>query len=271
MDADAFLEFERSHWGEAALAFHEGLSAMTDRCIPPLLAALGDLYGVRTLDVGCGPGHSCAEARRRGAHVVGTDIAPNMVSLASRLFPEIQFQVANAESLPFPDASFDALFGNFVILHVPRPELAAAQFARVIKDGGRVALSTWDADAANRIFGILFEAAEDAGLPAVNPAAPERLRFANDAEFRKLLTDHGFEDAKVERCEFVHTAPSAQALFDQFSKISLTVKMLVAKGDAAGLERFRQAYLRLANGYAAGGALRLPCAAKVASGRRRPR
>lgn len=271
LDADAFIEFERAHWSDVALAFHQGLSALTDRCIPPLLAPLGELRELRVLDVGCGPGHSSAEARRRGASVTGSDLAPNMVSLAGELFPEIEFVAANAESLPFGEGSFDAALGNFVILHVPRPELAAAELARVLKGGGRLTLSTWDSDEANRIFGILFEAAAQVGLSTTIPAAPDRLRFANDAEFRRLLANHGFEDVEIVRFEFVHRVPSAEALFDQITKVSVTAKTLAAKGDVETFSRLRTAYIRLANRYSTGGGIGVPCAAKIASARRRPR
>lgn len=268
-DEDTFVAREREHWGSVAQAFHEGLSGMTDSCISPLLNALGDLRGRRVLDVGCGPGHSTAEAARRGGTLVGMDLAPQMVTLAAQLWPSIDFRVGNLEALPFPDASFDAAFGSFVILHVPRPELAAAQLARVLTGGGRLALSTWDVDSRNRVLGMVFEAADIVGIPMVAvPGAPARLRFADDAEFEALLREHGFEDVSIQRFEFAFQVPSAEALFTEITRASMMAKALLASGDSATLERLRRAYIGLAERYARDDRVSVPCAAKIASGRK---
>jgi ubiquinone/menaquinone biosynthesis C-methylase UbiE len=55
----------------------------------------------------------------------------------------LEFRKGNAEVLPFADESFDAVVGNFVTLHLGRPERAAAEFARVLGAGGRLALTVW--------------------------------------------------------------------------------------------------------------------------------
>jgi SAM-dependent methyltransferase len=267
-DAEQFTSVLREHWGEVAQAFHEGLSSLTDSCIPRLLASLGEIRGLRVLDVGCGPGHSTAEIARRGAAVVGTDLAPPMVALAAKVFPKIDFQVADVEELPFPDASFDAACGNFVILLISRPERAAAELARVLKPGGRVALSTWDVDARNRVLGMLGEALEASKIATPSlPGAPEQLRFADDAEFERLLRGAGFEQIKIERFGFAFEAPSADALFTELTKTSRTVRAAIASGDTAAVERLRMAYVRLAERYARDGRVAVPCSAKIASGR----
>lgn len=268
-DEDTFVAREREHWGSVAQAFHEGLSGMTDSCIPPLLDALGDLGGRRVLDVGCGPGHSAAEAARRGGTIIGMDLAPQMVALAAQLWPSIDFRVGDLEALPFPDGSFDAAFGNFVILHVPRPELAVQQLARVLRGGGRLALSTWDVDAKNRVLGMVFEAADVAGIPMVAlPGAPARLRFADDPEFETLLRGRGFEDVTIERFEFAFEVPSAEALFTEITKTSLMAKALISSGDTETIERLRRAYIGLAKRYGRNERVSVPCAAKIAFGRK---
>lgn len=242
---------------------------MTDSCIPPLLDGLGDLRGRRVLDVGCGPGHSTAEAARRGGTLVGMDLAPQMVTLAAQLWPGIDFRVGNLEALPFPDASFDAAFGSFVILHVPRPELAVEQLARVLIGGGRLALSTWDVDSKNRVLGMVFEAADIVGIPMVAlPGAPARLRFADDAEFEALLRGRGFEDVTIQLFEFAFQVQNAEALFAEITRASMMAKALLASGDTTTLERLRRAYIGLAERYARDGRVSVPCAAKIASGRK---
>ena len=76
--------------------------------------------GMRVLDIGSGPGHAAAQAAEREACVVGVDVATAMVQRARRLHPGLDFHQANAEALPFEDDCFDAVVGNFSVLHLGR-------------------------------------------------------------------------------------------------------------------------------------------------------
>src|SRR4029453_5686212 len=75
----------------------------------------------------------------------GARSAAWMPAVASRLHPQVEFVQGDAEALPFTDEAFDAVVGNFALLHLGRPEQAAAEFVRVLKAGGRLALTAWDA------------------------------------------------------------------------------------------------------------------------------
>jgi len=68
--------------------------------------------------------------------VIGVDVAGAMISLALRLHPGLDFRRADVHKLPFDDGSFDAVVGNFLILHLGRPEQAIAEFVRVLRPGG---------------------------------------------------------------------------------------------------------------------------------------
>ena len=110
------------------------------------------------LDVATGPGYVAASAAERGAVTVGLDNSEAMLSLARRGHPEIEFRRGDVEALPFPDGSFDAVVGNFILLHLGRPEQAAAEFVRVLAPGGRVALTVWDLPEKARLLGVLVDA-----------------------------------------------------------------------------------------------------------------
>jgi ubiquinone/menaquinone biosynthesis C-methylase UbiE len=267
-DQDKFVALQREHWGEVAPSFDKGLSKMTDACIRPLLGALGDIAGKRVLEIGCGPGHATVEAARRGAKIVATDLAPGMVEFSSRALPDLDFRVANAQELPFEDNSFDAAFGSFVIMLVPRPERAIEELTRVLKPGGRLALCAWDELSRNRVLGMLEEAKATAGLQVeVMPGAPDPWRFADDAEFKALLSDHGFNNVTVSQFEFTFEAAGAAALFDRLERESASLKAALARGDVSSVDRVRAAFLRLGKGYEHGSTIRVPCSAKIASGR----
>ena len=170
VDADAFNAFEAAGWEEQVAGYEEFFVPITARLAGPLLDAAEVRPGARVLDVASGPGHVAAGAAERGASVVGVDIADGMLSLARQLHPEIEFRHGNAEALPFPDGSFDAVVANFVMLHVGRPEQAAAEFARVLAPHGRVALTVWDVPERARFLGVLVEA-----VAAVGAGPPQDL------------------------------------------------------------------------------------------------
>ena len=148
VDADSFNAFEAAGWEAQVAGYDEFFVPITTRLVGPLLDATGVGGGDRVLDVASGPGHVAAGAAGRGASVIGVDIAEGMLSLARRLHPELEFRRGDAEALPFPDGSFDAVVANFLMLHVGRPEQVVAEFARVLVPDGRLALTVWDVPGA---------------------------------------------------------------------------------------------------------------------------
>jgi ubiquinone/menaquinone biosynthesis C-methylase UbiE len=115
------------------------------------------------LDLASGPGYVAARGAERGATVVGLDVARAMISLARRLHPGLDFRQADVHELPFEDASFDPVVGNFLILHLGRPDQAMAGFVRVLAPGGRLALTAWDLPERARFLGVVLDAVAEAG------------------------------------------------------------------------------------------------------------
>jgi len=109
--------------------------------------------GEQVLDLGCGFGRHAFEAYRRGADVVAVDRSADEVAQVTAMFKAMQaagevspHQVARAVradllALPFPDASFDVVMASEVLEHIPGDELALAEIARVVRPGGRVAVT----------------------------------------------------------------------------------------------------------------------------------
>lgn len=101
----------------------------------------------RVLDVAAGNGNATLAAARRGARVTSTDYVAALLergaerALAERL--EVQFQAADAESLPFAAASFDVVLSTFGVMFSPDHAQAAAELARVCRPGGRIGLANW--------------------------------------------------------------------------------------------------------------------------------
>lgn len=111
---------------------------------PRLCDAAGISAGERLLDVACGTGVVAREARQRGATVTGLDRNDGMLAVAARLDPDIDWQEGMAETLPFPEASFDCVTCQFGLMFFEDRVNALTEMSRVLRPGGRLVVATWD-------------------------------------------------------------------------------------------------------------------------------
>jgi len=267
-NAEAFKSLERAGWGEKAGSYGLLTGRITARLVDRLLDAAGVAAGSRVLDVGTGPGYAARRAAERDAVVTGVDLADEMVALASRGAGGARFLRADAEALPFPDRSFDAVVGNLVINHLAQPERAAREFARVLAPGGAISLSTWDGPARNRFLGILLDAARDHGIDERRgPGHPDPFRFAAEDELRGLLRGAGFEEVAVDSVWLTQRVGDADELWEGLMGGSVRTAGFVKRQPPEGRDRIRSAVVRMAEEYRTGDGLSIPACAKIARGR----
>jgi len=139
-----FKHFELRGWRDVAERYDTAFGGATGQAIATMLDAARIGPGVRVLDVACGPGNVAAAAAAQGASVLGLDFAAEMVALAGRKWPGVEFRASDAEHLDLPDATFDAVVMNFGILHLADPDRALAEAWRVLRPGGRLAFTVWE-------------------------------------------------------------------------------------------------------------------------------
>ena len=112
-----------------------------------LSEALDLRSGQKVLDVAAGNGNASLAAARRWCDVVATDYVPALLERArERAAAErlaIEFREADAEALPFPNASFDVVVSTFGVMFTPDQDRAAAEMVRVCKRGGKIGLANW--------------------------------------------------------------------------------------------------------------------------------
>jgi ubiquinone/menaquinone biosynthesis C-methylase UbiE len=112
-----------------------------------LCEALDLRSGQKVLDVAAGNGNITLAAARRWCDVLSTDYVPSLLERGrARAAAEglaIEFKEADAEALPFADASFDAVVSTFGVMFTPNQDKAAAEMLRVCKSGGQIGLANW--------------------------------------------------------------------------------------------------------------------------------
>jgi SAM-dependent methyltransferase len=142
--------------------------------------------GMQVLDVACGTGNLALPAARTGAGVTGVDIASNLLAQARmRAAAEglnARFAEGDAEKLPYPDASFDAVISMFGVMFAPRPELAAAELLRVCRPGGTIALANWT---PGGFVGQMFKTITSQVPPPIGVPSP--LQWGDDVKVRERL------------------------------------------------------------------------------------
>ena len=103
--------------------------------------------GSRVLDVGCGAGQLAIAAASAGADVTAIDIAGNLIEQdrqrAAADGVSVRFEEADAEELPFADASFDLVVSLMGAMFAPRPDRVVAEMVRVCHPGARIAIASW--------------------------------------------------------------------------------------------------------------------------------
>ncbi len=128
--------------------------------------------GARVLDVATGTGNLAIPLARSGAIITGVDIAPNLVAQArERAAAEnltVSFDEGDAEELPYADGAFDAVVSMFGAMFAPRPALVVAEFARVLRPGGLLAMANWNpASFSGQMFAVSARHAPPA--PGIEP------------------------------------------------------------------------------------------------------
>ncbi|MFN4090696.1 MAG: class I SAM-dependent methyltransferase [Alphaproteobacteria bacterium] len=201
-----------------------------------LCEALDIRSGQKVLDVAAGNGNASLAAARRWCDVVATDYVPSLLARAGeRAGAErlgIEFREADAEALPFPDASFDVVLSTFGVMFTPDQDRAAAEMIRVCRRGGKIGLANWTPEG---FIGQLFKTIGAHVAPPTGARSPAL--WGTQARMTALFQHHA-SSVKTTSRHFVFRYRSAQHWLDVFK----TYYGPVLKTFAA-LDPYRQASL----------------------------
>ena len=263
---DEFARFEPKGWQQVAAKYDSTWSSLTRQFIPRLLEAAKIATGMQVLDVACGPGYVSAAARELGAIPTGIDFSTEMVAIARRLFPGIEFAEGDAHRLPFADASFDRVLMNFGLLHLSQPEKACAEACRVLRAGAKFGFTIWAEPHENPGGKIVNDAVEaHADLNVDVPEGPSKFLYAEKEQCGKALQESGFDGGplvfQTRIAEW--NLPTARFLFDAERDAGVRTAGLLKRQSPERLNAIREVIECRVKNYAKGDGFSVPFAAHV--------
>ena len=265
-ETSAFMEVEHAGWQRLACGYDTYFKQLVAQTIDPLLDAAQVGTGCRLLDLCSGPGYVANQARRRGAVPIGLDFSGKMIAIARQRYPELEFQEGDAESLPFPDGSFDAVVMNFGMHHLDRPERAAGEAARVLRFGGRLAFTVWAAPSESIGHRIILSAIETYGTLAFPlPEGPSMFRFSDPDKCHRLFAGAGFVDGTARTLDLSWEIPLSCGLINAGREGGVWLAMLLDAQTPQALQRIEKAVSQATRQYIRSANFHIPIAATLAS------
>jgi SAM-dependent methyltransferase len=156
---------------------------------PRLVEAAGIAPGMRVLDVGAGTGNASIPAAHRGATVTASDLTPELLEIGRRRAEgagvELEWAEADAERLPFEDASFDVVISSIGAMFAPMHRAVADELVRVCRRGGTIGLLNWTPEG---MIGALFRTMGPFA-PAPPPGAQPPPLWGSEGHVRELFGD----------------------------------------------------------------------------------
>jgi SAM-dependent methyltransferase len=275
--ADEIRDAQRETWAGLSAGWDKWDSVIMDQ-LGPVGAAMIDRLDIaedqQHLDIAAGtgePGLSIARLAPKG-RVVLTDLAAEMLDVAARRaraqgLGNVETKVCSADDLPFDDATFDSVSVRFGYMFFPDVAKATAEFARVLKRGGRLCSSVWVKPEENPWTSITMQAiATEAVLPPPDPDGPNMFRCATAGYVSALYETAGLHDVVEWDVDVALVTRSPAQFWDVMSEhVSLAVAAL-RNVDEPARERIRATAIAKVRAFEKDGEVRVPGAARCIVG-----
>jgi ubiquinone/menaquinone biosynthesis C-methylase UbiE len=185
----------------AAGGYDQGFGRVSTHFIPYLLQAGHVATGQRVLDIATGTGliaHAALAAVGPGGHVTAADLSADMVDQARRRLgeaPNVALGIEDGQALSFPDDSFDAVLCSLGLMFFPSPASGLREFRRVLRRGGRAALSV--NTVPERSYNTRIHVIIARHAPSLAPVAARVFSLGDEVRLRGLFEDAGFENIEI--------------------------------------------------------------------------
>jgi ubiquinone/menaquinone biosynthesis C-methylase UbiE len=207
---------------EAAAEYDRAFAHVSEHFLPFLFNAAHLSHGMRVLDVATGTGlaaQGIADLIGPTGSVSATDVSPAMVEQARKRLAaagNVTVSVEDGQSLSFPDKSYDAVICSLGLMFFPSPQQALLEFFRVLRPGGRAAVSvlTVPERSYNGRINIIIASYAPAFAETVN----RTFALGGEARLRSIFEEAGFREVSVTTESHRFTLPSFDAYFSPFER-----------------------------------------------------
>ena len=274
---DEIRDGQRAAWAGLAAGWERWDAIIMDQLGPvstEMIERLDIADDQQHLDVAAGtgePGLTVARLAPSG-HVVLTDLAAAMLDIATRRanaqgITNFETRVCSADDLPFGDATFDSVSVRFGYMFLPDVAGATAEFARVLKPGGRLGSSVWVEPEQNPWTTIVTQAiAKEVALAPPDPDRPNMFRCAAPGYVSALYEAAGLRDVAEWNVPVELVTPSPAQYWEMISEhVSLAVAAL-QRVDEPARERIAEAVIAKVGAYVSDGEVRIPGLARCIVG-----
>lgn len=188
---------------------------------PPFIAFAGIKNGDRVLDVGTGTGSvaSTVEAAMPASQIVGVDPSPAFIAYAQKAAKSdrVQYQVGDAQALPFKAGSFDHVLALLVMNFIPDENKAIAEMRRVTRPQGFVSACVWDYDAGMQMLRFFWDEAV-ALDPAIEPRDERHMKLSRQGQLGELWKKAGLINIREEPLVIDQAYASFDDYWDSFTR-----------------------------------------------------
>jgi SAM-dependent methyltransferase len=242
-----------------------------------MLAVTAPQPGARVLELACGPGGTgLAAAGRVGAEgqVVLSDVVAGMVAIAERRaaalgLSNVRARVLDLEAIDEPDASYDVVLCREGLMFAVDPAAALREVRRVLRPGGRTAITVWGPRERNPWLGVLFDAvAAQLGRPIPPPGMPSPFALQDAGRLTALLRDAGLADVAVAEVEVPLRAGSFEEWWTRTSSLAGPLTAVLASMPEAARSSLTARLRETTSAYATAEGMDFPGVALLASGMR---
>jgi ubiquinone/menaquinone biosynthesis C-methylase UbiE len=249
IDRTADAELKKKHAAMWASGHYEAVATdLISELGPTLVDATGIHEGDLVLDIAAGSGNVAIPAARTGARVIASDLTPELLEEGARRAAAVgavlEWQVADAEHLPYDDGQFDVAVSAVGIMFAPHHQAAADELVRVVAPGGRIGLASWTPQG---FIGQMFATMKPYVAPPPPGAQPPPL-WGDLEHVRELLGDRVSEVTASQ--QLLQIDPLAEpAAFREYFKSNYGPTIAAYKGladDEARTAELDQALLDLA-------------------------